>query len=54
MSRFSPCRVFVYPGTAGEAAGEYLRGRYLLVAPPLRLTSLVTFLFSDKKVTFPY
>jgi len=37
-------------GTSGEAAEGFPRGAHLLEAP-LGLTSLVTFLFSDKKVT---
>jgi len=37
-------------GTSGEAAGVFQGGR-ICSKRPLGLTSLVTFLFSDKKVT---
>ena len=40
-------------GTIGEAAGVSKGGCDWLVSP-LWLSSLVTFLFSDKKVTIPF
>ena len=40
-------------GPAGFGGEIFKRGR-LCKKPPLKLSSLVTFLFSDKKVTLPY
>ena len=53
--RFSPGRrpkIGTFSGVGWRCGGGFLRGR--LFVAPLKLTSLVTFLFSDKKVTLPH
>ena len=52
--RSSPCRlpkIGTFSGVGWRSGGGFLRGR--IFEAPLKLTSLVTFLFSDKKVTLP-